>query len=256
MPSIVASSERWPEHKLRLVDVGAAEGLQQKWLKSAARIAPILFEPNASEAAKLRRGISDRFGRSDLVLEIGLSNAVGAQKLNITQYWGCASLREPNRALLSKYRIGRAFEIIRTERVTCTRYDELHRRGEVPAPDAIKIDAQGYEYEVLQGFGSLLHDCLGIELETHLYPIYKEQKLLHDLVGLLARFGFVLRRLQPVPNFDGDVVELDAWFTKDIEKWRRLDSLQREKFTLICETWDLIDYRRIDPQQPHTHLGS
>jgi FkbM family methyltransferase len=248
------SSERWPEHKLRLVDVGGAGGLQEKWLARAGEIAPIVFEPNPAEAAKLRRSISEIFGGGGLVVERGLSNVAGPQDLHITQYWGCASLRKPNWDVLSRYRIRPAFEVLRTKSIFCSRYDELYRSGEVPQPDAIKLDVQGQEYEVLDGFGSLLRTCLGIELETHLYPIYQGQKLLHDLVALLSDFGFVLRRLQPVPNFDGDVVEIDAWFTKSIEQWRQFDARQKGKFRLICETWDLIDYSRIDPRQPHTRI--
>ena len=63
-----------------------------------------------------------------------------------------------------------------------------------PAPDAIKIDVQGFEFQVLQGFGSLLQHCLGIELEAHFYPIYRGQKLLHDIVSMLSDYGLVLRK--------------------------------------------------------------
>ena len=107
---------------------------------------------------------------------------------------------------------------------------------------------------MLQGFGGLLQTCLGIELEAHVYPIYHDQKLLHHLIAFLADFGFVLRRLAPVASFDGDIVELDVWFTKDIRAWRRLDPIQLEKFQLICDAWNLIDYRRVDPSASHTHL--
>jgi len=64
-------------------------------------------------------------------------------------------------------------------------------------------------------------------------------KLIHLLIAFLSDFGFVLRKLTPVPGFDGDVVELDAWFTKDIQAWRRFDPVEREKFALICRVRDL-----------------
>jgi len=247
-------SEPWPEHKLRLIDIGAAGGVQPNWRPYADRIMPVLFEPNPTEAAKLRDTIKTAFDNA-LVLETGLSNVVGTQQLNITRYWGCTSLRLPNPDVLSKYRISRLFDVTATASVECTRYDMLYFSGHVPAPDAIKIDVQGFEYEILQGFGGLLQTCLGIELETHIYPIYRNQKLLHDLVSLLADFGFVLRALAPVPNFDGDVVELDVWFTKDIRHWRLLDPAAKEKFRLICAAWNLVDYTRIDPVAPHNHIG-
>ncbi len=237
-------------NKLILVDVGGAGGLNQKWSKHAARITPILFEPNPSEAVVLRDFLSRDYADS-LVMEIGLSNTTGPQKLNVARYWGCTSLREPNPDVLQKYRIGQIFDVMRTETVTCTRYDTLFYNGHVPAPDAIKIDVQGFEYEVLQGFGGLLQNVLSIELETHVYQIYKNQKLMHDLIAFLADFGFVLRAINPVPSFDGDVVELDAWFTKDIETWRGYNTLEKDKFSLICDACNLLDYRRINPNLPH-----
>lgn len=241
------------ENKLRLVDVGGAGGIQPKWLPYANRIFPVLFEPNPTEAAKLRSTLAGTFAQG-LVRETGLSNVVGTQDLNITRYWGCTSLRKPNPDILSKYRIGPLFDVTGTAAVACTRYDVLYHAGEVPAPDAIKIDVQGFEYEVLQGFGGLLQSCLAIELEAHVYPIYLDQKLLHHLIAFLADFGFVLRAVAPVPSFDGDIVEIDAWFTKDIHAWRRFDFDQREKFGLICKVWNLVDYARVDPAGPHTQL--
>ena len=254
LSTLAPSSAPWPEEKLRLVDVGGAGGLQAKWINVADRVVPILFEPNPAEAASLRSKIAAQFGGGS-VLETGLSNTVGTRGLNIAAYWGCTSLRQPNPDILSGYRIGPAFNIIRTEPVACTRYDVLYHDGLAPAPDAIKIDVQGYEYKVLQGFGGLLQNCLGIELETHVYPIYRDQKLLHHIIAFLADFSFVLRRLHPVPSFDGNVVELDAWFTKDIQTWRTLGPVEKAKFSLICETWDLVGYHRIDPHAPHTQIA-
>ena len=244
-----------PDGRLCLVDVGGAGGVQDKWLQAADRVMPVLFEPNPEEAARLRDSIAGQFGAS-LVIESALANTVGRRSLNITRYWGCTSMRRPDPAVLSNYRIAPLFEVARTVEVDCTRYDVLHAAGLVPAPDAIKVDVQGFEYEVLLGFGGLLQNCLGIEIETHLYPIYQGQKLLGDMVAFLADFGFVLRRLQPVPSFDGDVVEADAWFTPDIGRWRGLDLAAQAKFSLICETWGLVDYNRIDPTAPHWAIGT
>ncbi len=250
----MAELARRTEGRLRLVDVGGAGGVQPKWQAQAARVFPVLFEPNPTEAAKLRDGLLGGF-RDGLVLETGLSNVAGPHDLTLTRWWGCASLRKPNPDVLSKYRIGPIFTVTGNVPVTCARYDALFQAGQVPAPDAIKIDVQGFEYEVLQGFGGLLQDCLSIELEAHFYPLYQGQKLLHDLVGFLADFDFVLRAVRPVPSFDGDVVEVDAWFTKGRQAWQRMDAATREKFRLICEVCELIDYSRIDPASHHNQLS-
>ena len=135
------------------------------------------------------------------------------------------------------------FEVVDRCNVECTRYDLLFSEGRVPKPDAIKIDSQGYEYEILQGFGGLLQGCLGIELEAHFYKLYREQKLLHKLIELLDSYDLVLRRLNPVPHFGGDLVEVDAYFTKRRQSVMNLSAIQRSKFDLLTDIWELPKYQ-------------
>lgn len=249
-PASVANPDQ-----IRLVDVGGAGGVQDKWLASASQIVPILFEPNPAEAVKLREIVAAQF-TSGLVVERALSNVAGPMTLNVTRHWGCTSMRQPNPDVLSKYRIAPLFDVVNTHVVECTRYDTLHRAGLVPAPDVIKIDVQGFEYEVLLGFGGLLQTCFGIELETHVYPIYRNQKLLGDMIEFLGSFGFALRSLASIPSFDGDVVELDACFTQRIDRWRLLSASDKRKFSLISRTWNIVDYSRVDPDDHHQAIGS
>ena len=125
-----------------------------------------------------------------------------------------------------------------------TTYAHLSRTGQVSKPDLIKVDVQGFEYDVLLGFGDLLGDCLAIELEAQLLPIYRDQKLFHDLVKMLDSFGLSLRRLLPVDHFDGDVVEIDAWFTVGPERLSKLDQIGQRKLAMIEKEWNLSPRRR------------
>lgn len=236
--------------KLRLVDVGGAGGIQDKWLPFQARLIPVLFEPNPWAATQLRTELADAFPEA-LVVEAALSDREETRQLHITHFWGCSSLLRPNAELLRAYRIGALFDVVDSVDVACVRYDMLHGQGRVPAPDAIKVDVQGFEYEVLTGFGDLLHDCLAVELETHFYELYEGQKLLHDLVALLRPYGLVLRTLRPVNSFDGDLVEADAFFTKDKAGWMRLSPERQQHFSLICRASGLLDYARIVPGGHH-----
>ena len=227
------------EH-LRLIDVGARGGVQEKWQPHLESITPILFEPDPAEAEKLRARFT-----SALVVEAALSSVAGRRNLVITENPTCISLRSPNQEFLSSYEIRPHLRVTGTQEVECTRYDVLHQQGFVPAPDAIKLDVQGCEYEVLLGFGALLQDCLGIELETHFYPVYREQRLLHEIIALLGEYGFVLRKLEQnkMDHFDGDLVEVDAFFTKPRAAVRSYNQVQRRKFDLLTEVWQLPHYR-------------
>jgi FkbM family methyltransferase len=234
---VEAPSGFLPSPRLRLVDIGSAGGLQSKWLPHLEAIDPVLFEPNPASAAELRRSCP-----TSLVIEAGLSNVVGKRDLILTRNPLCVSLLEPNDALLSQYKIKPHFDVVGRSEVHCTRFDTLYYDGTVPAPDLVKIDVQGFEHEVLLGFGSLLSSCMGIELEAHIYPLYKNQKLFPDIVRLLDDFGLVLRNLVTVPHFDGDVVELDAYFTIRQSKARRLTRGARKKFDLMTRVWELTPY--------------
>ena len=223
--------------RLSFVDVGGAGGLHPQWRERADLISPVLFEPNPAEAAKIRADIAGIPG--GVVIEKALAHVSGPYKLNIANFWGCTSLLEPNHSFLEDYWIKGGFEVRDVVDVECVRYDELLAAGQVPLPDAIKVDVQGFEYQVLLGFGAALDHCLAIELETHLYPIYRNQRLMHDIVELLATFGFVLRRVEPTPNFGDVVVEMNVWFTADKKRTARLSADRRAKLETVQGVWGL-----------------
>jgi FkbM family methyltransferase len=229
-----------PSERITLVDVGAQEGLQLQGMLRADCVTPVMFEPIPSEAEALRNTISRIPGGQ--VIESALANTSGTRKLHIAAASGCSSLLEPDFDILDRYPIAWIFRKVGERDVLCSRYDELFRQQAVPKPDVIKIDVQGFEYEVLLGFGHLLETCLGIELESHLYPIYREQKLLGEIVAYLEQFGFVLRAIRERPSFDGDFIECDAFFTKRKSEVIKLTAQERKKFALLTETWELRPY--------------
>jgi len=228
-----------PNHagKLVVVDVGAAGGLQQPWAGVEEHVVAVMFEPNPVMAAELRQQ-KTKFSEV-IVIESGLSDHVGQETLHITMSEGCCSLLTPNDDFLGIYTVAPAFRIRHDVPVAVTTYQTLYRAGRVPKPDLVKIDVQGLEYEVLTGFGDLLDACMAVQLEAHVYPIYRGQKLLGELVALLAERGLVLRKLVPVNHFDGDAVEFDAWFSLRHDRLAGLDEIGRWKLGMIHREWGL-----------------
>jgi len=221
---------------LILVDIGASGGMQRKWRRHQRHIRPVLFEPNPEEAARLRPALA----QSDaLVVEHGLAAASGSYTLNVAHWPGCTSLRAADPAVLEGYKIAPLYATVKQVTVDCVRFDELHQAGKVPTPDVIKVDVEGYEHEVLSGFGDLLHGVLGIEAEAWFYPVFKGQKLLHDIVALLARFRLHLRRIEPVEGFEGDLVCVNAYFTRGKAGQPDLTNEQQRKFALLQRVWGL-----------------
>lgn len=80
--------------------------------------------------------------------------------------------------------------------VSCVRADELIRAGRVPAPTVIKLDVEGAEAEVLDGFGDYLKEpsLRAIVFEGSPGLVAPAEA---DAVGSrLCRAGFKLRRLE------------------------------------------------------------
>lgn len=237
MFNFLATAASRANSRLTLVDIGAAGGVQPKWHRHRRQTRSVMFEPNPSEAARLRANPSS--SRDALVIEQGLAATAGAYTLNLAHWPGCSSLLVSDPAVLAGYKIAPLYEPVAQVVVKCTRFDELHKAGKVPAPDVIKVDVEGYEYQVLSGFGSLLHGVLGIEAEVWFYPVFKGQKLLHDLITLLTPFDLRLRRIETVDGFEGDLVCANAYFTRGKAGRPGLTTEQQPKFALLQRIWGL-----------------
>lgn len=226
-----------PRERITLVDIGAAGGVQKKWMAHRKHVRPVLFEPNPDEASKLRPLLAPF--PDALVVEHGLADTPGKRTLNIAHWPGCSSLLNADPAVLAGYKIAPLYEPVQEIAVDCVRYDALHRGGQVPAPDVIKVDVEGYEHQVLSGFGDLLHEVMGIEAECWLYPVFRGQKLLHDVTALAAQHGLHLRRIETVEGFEGDLVCVNAYFTRGKAGRPELPDDQRPKYDLLERVWGL-----------------
>jgi hypothetical protein len=60
----------------------------------------------------------------------------------------------------------------------------------------IKIDTQGFEWQVLDGASETLKQALGVLCELSLVPLYGGQRLWRDIVDRLETEGFMLWALQ------------------------------------------------------------
>ena len=78
----------------------------------------------------------------------------------------------------------------------------------------LKIDTQGFEWQVLNGARETLPHIRGILLELSLVPLYEGQHLWRETIERVEAEGFVLWAMQPdfTDPFDGRTLQADGIF--------------------------------------------
>ncbi|BCX48318.1 methyltransferase FkbM family protein [Haloferula helveola] len=61
----------------------------------------------------------------------------------------------------------------------------------------VKIDTQGFERQVINGFGSRTSDVVGWQLELSVEALYEGQPRIEEILGLMRELGFSLWRILP-----------------------------------------------------------
>jgi len=104
-----------------------------------------------------------------------------------------------------------------------TTIDALIEQGHCQPPELLKLDVQGYEIEVLEGYTHDFDACKVIQCEINLLPIVQGAPLLHEIVNYLYSREFVMfdvDELIRAPS-DGAVWQIDALFCRTDSPLRR-----------------------------------
>ena len=184
---------------LIFIDGGARGGLHD--CTALAPYATVLgFEPNPAEVKKLgpaattirplelRRGTTTAY-------PYAICGTSGSVTLNVTLRPGATSTLQPDPDLAVRFAAdhwSEMCEVVETIEVPSISLAEFARASATPYCDFLKLDTQGNEYEILDSAGEFLDRVGVIKTEVELYPLYKGQRLFHDVVRLLAARGFDL----------------------------------------------------------------
>jgi FkbM family methyltransferase len=197
-----------------LLDIGARGGVTQPWrlLARFGFVNVIGFEPDNQEVKRLNLKYP--------FIEI-LRVALGEEDLEVPFYItvsdSCSSCLKPNFKVLDQYHLDQEFRVKQITKIHTKRLDDLVKEKILPMPDYLKIDVQGFEYNILKGAeNSLSTSILAIELETHLKQLYENQHTFFDIIRYLGEFGFILCDFKPQGQrkFAGEIVEANCFFIK------------------------------------------
>jgi FkbM family methyltransferase len=182
-------------HGIDLVfDVGAAKGLYGRGLRQFGYDSVIVsFEPLNDAFGKLER--ESRADSSWHARHYALGAASGELAINIAGNSDSSSLlpmleRHTSAAPTTNY--------VGTQTVSLKRLDDVAGEWIRSSSRAfLKIDAQGYERDVLEGASGVMGDIRGVQIELTFEPLYEGGMLFDEAIELLLSQGFSLQGLEP-----------------------------------------------------------
>jgi len=178
---------------LIVADVGAANGLPSNLIPLGGTATILLFEPNADSAKALADHLRGCGYRDPRVLPVALASSDGPRTLYVTNQPTGTSLLRPGSDYFNKFGNPAYFYPVREVTVETRRLDGVLAEAGLQRLDALKIDTQGAELEILTGLGQVLaDDTLCVELEIGYPGGYIDQPGFGDLDRLITGAGFYL----------------------------------------------------------------
>ena len=195
-------------------DVGANSGQYGAELRSHGYAGAIVsFEP-LSEPFRVLRSRAERDGTWE-VLQAAVGEHEGDTVVNVSANSYSSSLLP---MLPAHMAADPTSAYVGTETAPMVTLDSVFARyAEGRARPFLKIDAQGYEREVLAGATESLARIAGVQVELSLVPLYEGAMSFHDGLDIMRSAGLQLARLDSVfeDRNTGRLLQCDGVFVRD-----------------------------------------
>lgn len=178
-----------------VLDVGANIGQYASMLRRFGYKGRIVsFEPQHEPFHQLRqKTINDPLWKA---VHCAVGDASTSVTINVAGNRGLSSSILP--MLPRHVAAAPGSKYIGSEEVQQCRLDEMWSDFVSPHERVfLKMDVQGYEKNVLDGAGERLDECVGMQLEASLVPLYNGAMLYREALDLLDKHGFSLMSVLP-----------------------------------------------------------
>lgn len=198
-----------------ILDIGANLGQFKTQIRSHGFKGKIIsFEP-LSGAHKILEKISKSDNLWTIYPRTAVGSFTGEIDINISKNLYSSSILKITEKHLSAESNA---NYIDAEKVNIYTLNDIYRKLRNESNFLIKIDTQGYEWEVIEGASEIIKKdyCKGILCELSLDELYEGQKLWIEIVAFLEEKNFKLWSIYPgfSDKKNNKLLQLDALFLK------------------------------------------
>ncbi|RLM94759.1 FkbM family methyltransferase [Halobellus sp. Atlit-38R] len=168
-------------------DLGANLGVYSCFAASVVAPTVVAFEPHPANADKLAQNVA--LNDADVSIQrVALASSSGTARMQLAPGFDADVAGSAGHTLLTDY-YDEASETIQVEK---RRGDEFVANEDVQPPTVLKIDTEGSEIEVLEGFDSTLArpECRLVYCELHEDRLNSRGHSVADVYDLLESHGF------------------------------------------------------------------
>lgn len=177
---------------LRIIDIGARDGVHEMFLPLGKLAKVLAFEPDQEGYEALIADQSLKQRMADVVIRPEALGDGTRVPFHLMSKATNHSLLRTNDVLVERYKM-ELFRNVSSFDIDTSRLDDIVAGPQAPCPgfgEIVKIDTQASEHLILSHAPTMLRDTtIGIIAEVWFCEIYENQPLFHDLCALLKPFG-------------------------------------------------------------------
>lgn len=238
--SVAKTTQLLRDSALTLLDVGAAGGAPLRWNPYASLINYVAVEPDPRSTETLASTNKDGY-RSCGIVTLGLWSETRDLELNLCRKAQVSSVYVPNATFLGHFSGAERYDIVGRTTMKVTTIDAIATEQRINI-DALKIDVQGAELEVLRGAERVLDDVLLVEAEVEFVSLYENQPLFGSVSHMLGQRGFELVDFVTLTRWHprsgqfgtGQLVFADALFMRTPESLKSKTSTTHRKYAALA----------------------
>jgi FkbM family methyltransferase len=238
---------------VKLVDVGARGGIDQRWALFYPFLQVLGFEPDPAECERLEQAARQLPYRSRF-LPYALGREESQVTFNVCRWPVASSVYEPNADVLEAFPAAAGLMTVTERRVLATVALDAVCGQEKFTPDCLKIDVEGAELGILHGAEIALEGTLVLDVETEFQELFRGQPLFADVDVHLRKRGWRLLGLRRIcwrrtaglsrasSGYGGQLVSADALYFNDRALKRGLTVTETLKLGLILSVYHQHDF--------------